>query len=143
MNNIAHCFAVEYSTVLLKNKKDFIKMNPQTLINTIQNLCVQKGVSVAIALKSANVNKDVISNIRKGTIPSIEIIEKLANYFDVSIDDLLGLTDIVPAAPSLTAEQMRLLQNFDKLSDIGKQTVINQLELELAAQENRPEKTYG
>lgn len=69
-------------------------MKLETMIDRIKNLCITKGVSINQMLKETNLNKSVIDNIKKGSIPSIDKIEKIADYFNVSVDYLLGRTTI-------------------------------------------------
>ena len=53
----------------------------------------ERGESPTKAMLSAGVGKDFFYNIRNNKKPSAEKIGKLAAYFNVSTDFLLGLTD--------------------------------------------------
>lgn len=42
---------------------------------------------------NANMGKNLFDNMKRGTIPSVEKIHKIADYLNVSVDYLLGRTD--------------------------------------------------
>lgn len=64
-------------------------MNLQILVNQIKELALSKGTTVNKVLTNSGAGKDFVYNIRKGQIPSIEKIQKIAEYFGVSTDYLL------------------------------------------------------
>lgn len=64
------------------------------------------------------------------TEPPIEIIIKLADIFECSVDYLLGRAselDVVNIQTDLTEQQKELLQNFDKLNVEGKARLMGYL----------------
>ena len=63
------------------------------LINNIQRLTDDKNISINKMLLDLGLNKDVFRHLKDGKLPSIEKVHKIADYFDVSIDYLLGRTD--------------------------------------------------
>ena len=64
------------------------------LKNIIQLMSENNETSVNSFTKKANVNVSAVTNLKRNRIPSIDIIIKIANYFDVSIDYLTGRTNI-------------------------------------------------
>ena len=44
-------------------------------------------------LSNASLNKSVFDNMKKGTIPSVDKIHRIADYLDVSVDFILGRTE--------------------------------------------------
>jgi len=71
-------------------------------------LCSAKGVSPSKAAQDNNISKTSVTRWRTGAIPNAEILQKLALYFDVSTDYLLGNTDI---------KNKPAVQENDELSD--------------------------
>lgn len=55
-------------------------------------LCKTKSIDKRIYTKSG-AGKDFVSNIKKGSAPSVEKVYALADYLDCSVDYLLGRTD--------------------------------------------------
>lgn len=86
-------------------------MNINKLIQNIDLLSAQKGVNKTNALTECGAGKNFISNIMKGSDPSIAKVEQVADYYGVSIDYLLGRT-AAPEQPmqfQTTKEQQILL----------------------------------
>ena len=60
----------------------------------IKNLCKSKGSSISKLLTECNIRKSLIYDMEKRDwTPSAEIFEKIAIYFDCSVDYLLGRTE--------------------------------------------------
>lgn len=69
-------------------------MNNQQFINKIKDLCIKDNEPISSFLANCNLRKSFVYDVEKRNAkPSIEIIEKIANYFDCSVDYLLGRTD--------------------------------------------------
>lgn len=62
----------------------------ENLIRNIEHLSAEKGINKTTALTESGVGKNFIYNINKGSTPSTEKIQRLAAYFQVSTDYLLG-----------------------------------------------------
>ncbi len=65
----------------------------QLIESRIMSLAQTKGLSKNKLLSNVNLNKSVFDNMKKGQIPSIDKIHKIADYFGCSVDYLLGRTD--------------------------------------------------
>lgn len=60
----------------------------------IKSLCNNKAVSISKLLNDCEIRKSFIYDLEKRKYtPSAEVMERIANYFGVSIDYLLGRTD--------------------------------------------------
>lgn len=69
-------------------------MNNAQFAKAIKDECKLKGVSVAKMLLECKIRKSLIYDLEKRDFtPSIEIVEKIANYLDCSIDRLVGRID--------------------------------------------------
>ena len=75
-------------------------MDINKLIQNIDLLSAQKGVNKTNALAECGAGKNFISNIMKGSDPSIAKVEQVADYYGVSIDYPLGRT----TAPELSMQ---------------------------------------
>lgn len=66
-----------------------------TTVERIEELIAEKGITEKQFLIDVGLNKSTMSDWRKGTTKSYEKhIAKIADYFNVSTDYLLGKTDI-------------------------------------------------
>ncbi|WP_434309987.1 helix-turn-helix domain-containing protein [Hominifimenecus sp. rT4P-3] len=62
--------------------------------------------------------------------PPYEILVSLAEYYHVSVDYLLGLTDNPEVPPKITEEEYLLLKEFRRLDKRGKQVAFAVMEAE-------------
>lgn len=67
--------------------------NLQLIEERIMSIAVSKELSKNKLLINAGLNKSVFDNMKKGQIPSVDKIHKIADYLDCSVDYLLGRTD--------------------------------------------------
>lgn len=66
-------------------------MNNIQFTKKIKSLCEQSGIPIAKLLTDCSLPKSFIYDVEKrSTAPSIEKLEKIADYFKVSVDFLLG-----------------------------------------------------
>lgn len=54
-------------------------------------LCTEKAVTPSAVMRAIGLNKSSASYWKKGSTPSTETLQKLAEYFNVSVDYLLGV----------------------------------------------------
>lgn len=109
-------------------------MDINKLIQNIDLLSAQKGVNKTNALAESGAGKNFISNIMKGSDPSIGKVEQVADYYGVSIDYLLGRT-AAPEQPMQfqTTKEQQILAAYkahpelqpaiDKLLGIGEEEI--------------------
>lgn len=79
-----------------------------------------------------NMRRENISNYERGTITNIpsDVLEKLSNFFDVSVDYLLGKTDnpkLIKADPSMAKQVMMRMDTAD-LSEKEKNEIESEME---------------
>lgn len=67
--------------------------NLQEISNLIDSLAKQKGLTVSEVLKNCELNKDTVYNMKRGQMPSADKMLVLAQYLDVSVEYLMGVTD--------------------------------------------------
>ena len=87
----------------------------QALIEKITMLCKKKGVSVNQMVTEVGVNKSLVDNLKKGSLPSVDKLLLVARYFGVSVDFLLGNENKEPTVlpvPDQTPEEILLLQQW-------------------------------
>ena len=65
-------------------------MDSKILIEQVKVAASAKGVTPNKAFTESGVGKDFFYNVRKGKMPSIDKVAKLANFLGVTTDYLLG-----------------------------------------------------
>ena len=63
----------------------------QFIIDRVKELAKEENISINKLLSNCQLNSNFITNLqRRGTIPSVESIAKIAHYFNVPIDFIIG-----------------------------------------------------
>ncbi len=86
----------------------------------IKQLCKSKNITVKFLLEQCNINKGFMYELEKrGKVPSIDKLELIADYLNVSVDYLLGRTDIensnIATPNSPTVPTLELNENESEL----------------------------
>lgn len=82
-------------------------MDLEILVQNIKRLCAMKGVKPTIACAESGAGKNIINQIEtRGSIPSVEKIQLLAQYLGVSTSELLGEEAIGPLRFAVPEEKM-------------------------------------
>ena len=102
-------------------------MDRDIFVQNIKKLCFAKTELPTISCKKAGVGGSFISDINRGRTPSIEKVQRLADYFGVTTSQLLGeepLPDLFNGQESKSsAEWGRLIANKAQESETKKPTV--------------------
>jgi transcriptional regulator with XRE-family HTH domain len=87
----------------------------------------KKGFSQAELGKLIGTSGDVVGRYERGDIsPSIEVVTKIADALEVSVDYLIGKTKM-----ELDADALRRLEDIAALSDENKKFVLNMIDMAL------------
>ena len=82
-------------------------------IEKVKELLKEKGITKNKLLTDLQLGKNSFVNWEsRGTVPSGEVLAKIANYFGVSVDYLLGNEEQKPAPASEDAELAELLEEL-------------------------------
>ena len=65
------------------------------------NLCLNNGISPNAAAKEMKISSGAVTEWKKGRVPQMSTIKKIADYFDVTVDYLLGKTSEPTPRPEL------------------------------------------
>lgn len=105
-------------------------MDKNAFIQNIKNRCEKMGVRPTVACRESGVGTSFITDLNKGTTPSVAKVEMLARYFGCTVSDLLGegptkITQAAdPKADDLCQEFARL---FTSLSPENQNKVIAEM----------------
>lgn len=88
------CIIAHISALFLCTLKNGVSpLESEEIIIKIKSLCQARGVSVNKAEIESGAGKGVMSNLRRGSIPSASRLGALAAYLGTSVDYLLGNTE--------------------------------------------------
>ncbi|WP_230202465.1 helix-turn-helix domain-containing protein [Paenibacillus ihumii] len=74
--------------------KELFMLNREIFAERFKNLRLEKSISQQDIAASLGVDRSIVSHWERGTrIPSLDIAYALADYFDVSLDYLVGRSD--------------------------------------------------
>lgn len=77
-------------------------------ISRIELLLAEKGIQKKTFLAELGLSKNSFVNWRdRGTVPSGATLQKIADYFGVSVDYLLGKTEQKEKSPSVSDEEIK------------------------------------
>ena len=86
-------------------------MDSSILYTRITNLCADNGIPIAKLETDLGFSNALIKKWKRTSSPSIDKVIKIADYFKVSVDYLVGLSNIsVPADKLLMDEDLVLFQ---------------------------------
>lgn len=100
-------------------------MDKQILVQNIKKYCVLRGVKPTLACAESGAGKDIINQLEnRGSVPSVEKVQLLAQYLGVTTSELLGETS-TPLAENevLKEDERQLLQNYRALNSQGQEYI--------------------
>lgn len=84
----------------------------EVLVERIKQLCKSRSISVSMLENKLDLPSNTIYQWKK-RVPGTDKLKKIADYFDTSIDYLLGRTD----TPNPTAAQEHMPDDLDEMLD--------------------------
>lgn len=99
-----------------------------TFYERYELLCSEKGMKAQSQemLDITGVKSPSISGWKNGSMPKADVLCRLATYFDVTTDYLLGLSEVRKpvTAPALSEEELLLLNTYRNSSTQGRFRII-------------------
>ena len=103
----------------------------------LQGLCRKRGLTVTAALQIMGVSSGNISHWKKGRLPKGKTLRRMAQFFDVSIDFLIGDKQRL-----LAAQQERLLSLFANVPEARRESVLTAFEHLIVSESHEGEITH-
>lgn len=99
--SVDYLLGLENDTSYLFGRTDAMTdFNTKDIASRIKQLCKGKKIPVKSVLEKCSLNRNFIYDLEnKGTVPSAETIKKIADYFSITTDYLLGRTDDINQKP--------------------------------------------
>jgi transcriptional regulator with XRE-family HTH domain len=66
---------------------------PAKIAETIETLAFEKRITIAAIQRELTLPHSFVNGIKRGSMPAADKLAKFADYFDVSVDYLLGRTE--------------------------------------------------
>ena len=96
-------------------------MDKELFVQNIKNFCLHRGVKPTNACRESGAGADLINQIeRRGSVPSVERVQLLAQYLGVTTSELLGEP---PPDVSLTQDEQQILHGYRELSPQGQEYI--------------------
>lgn len=117
--------------------------------DNLNALCKSNGTTVTAVLKELKISTSKGTAWKSGAVPKGGILSKLADYFNVSTDYLLGNTDNPQSArrsnqQDLTPDEEKLLNFYRSLNNLGKEEAQKRVnELAQLEQYKRSDDNFG
>lgn len=102
----------------------------------LKYICDSNSITVTALLKRLQLSSAYGTNWKKGISPTLEMLIKLSEELDVSIDYL-----VLGKEASLTPDEQKLVTNFSSLNQTNKIRILERIDtlLDLQDAENKPE----
>ena len=102
-------------------------MQTEIFVQNVKRYCNLKGVKPTVACAESGAGKDLLGQLSKrGTVPSVERVQLLAQYLGCTVSDLLGETPgALPTVPEGPTEQF--LKLFSSLDDKAQNEIVAEM----------------
>ena len=80
-------------------------MDEPILYRRVKNLCAESSIYINDLEKSLGFSRGTIGKWKDGAVPLVSKVVDIAKFFDVSVDYLLGLTDVRSPTDKLLDDQ--------------------------------------
>ena len=88
----------------------------------LNDLIIDKGLSLRKLAEDSGISANQYSKYLKGSIPTIPVAIRIANYFKHSIDFLFGLVDEVQYIPQFDYDLSKFVHRYEQILKTNKTT---------------------
>jgi transcriptional regulator with XRE-family HTH domain len=101
------------------------------LYSRIEELCNSNNVSITRLEKECGFSNATIKKWKETSIPGIDKVQKIAKYFNVTTDYLLGITNIPTPADELLGDSdiVTLQRAKSKMSPVDRERMMQMLKI--------------
>lgn len=97
-------------------------LDANKFVSTVKHICEQKGIAPKTACRESGAGDNLLTNVRNGSVPSVEKVQLLALYLGCSTSELLGETEpkktvAVSESDTITEEAYRIALAFDNADE--------------------------
>lgn len=95
----------------------------------VNNLCKERKTSITRMAEEIGLSNAAPTSWRKGAVPKLTTLEKIADYFDVSVDYLRGAETKKAPTPKGERDYLAIMNAFDKADESTREAILLLLKL--------------
>lgn len=103
-------------------------MDKELFVQNIKKRCAEKGVKPTVACIECGVGKDMVTNLdKRGIMPSIERVAKLAQYLGCTVSELIGEENVKAVVLEDDGQYEEFARIFKELTPENRNEVIAEM----------------
>ncbi len=95
----------------------------------VNNLCKERKTTITRMAEEIGLSNAAPTSWRKGAVPKLTTLEKIADYFDVSVDYLRGVETKKAPTPKGERDYLAIMNAFDKADESTREAILLLLKL--------------
>jgi transcriptional regulator with XRE-family HTH domain len=95
----------------------------------VNNLCKERKTTITRMAEAIGLSNAAPTSWRKGAVPKLTTLEKIAEYFDVSVDYLRGVETKKTPTPKGERDYLAIMNAFDKADESTREAILLLLKL--------------
>ena len=95
----------------------------------VNNLCKERKTTITRMAEDIGLSNAAPTSWRKGAVPKLTTLEKIADYFDVSVDYLRGVETKKTPTPKGERDYLAIMNAFDKADESTREAILLLLKL--------------
>ena len=95
----------------------------------VNNLCKERKTTITRMAEEIGLSNAAPTSWRKGSVPKLSTLEKIADYFDVSVDYLRGAETKKAPTPKGERDYLAIMNAFDKADESTREAILLLLKL--------------
>ena len=95
----------------------------------VNNLCKERKITITRMAEEIGLSNAAPTSWRKGAVPKLTTLEKIADYFDVSVDYLRGVETKKAPTPKGERDYLAIMNAFDKADESTREAILLLLKL--------------
>lgn len=84
-------------------------MDAEKFVQNVKNICIMREVPPTIACRESGAGKNLLSEVARGIVPSVNKVQALAQYLGVTTSELLGE---VPSPADISVPAMQFVKLY-------------------------------
>lgn len=95
----------------------------------VNNLCKERKTTITRMAEDIGLSNAAPTSWRKGAVPKLTTLEKIADYFDVSVDYLRGVETKKAPTPKGERDYLAIMNAFDQADESTREAILLLLKL--------------